>query len=159
MLGAIPNPKKSFDVDYNCQKIIDTIQYIPLKNSKYKFTSKNDVLKTYRFEALEFLSLGVFIDISISSISESKSKIEIEVSRKVGAFDQSFEVSKANDHISVIATLISECITLLPEEIMLLEEKKENISENKGCGKPAAILTIFLIVTTVLILVENILIC
>lgn len=131
MLGAIPNPKKSFDVDYNCQKIVDTIQYIPLINSKYKFTSKNDVLKTYRFEALEFLSLGVYVDINISSISDSKTKIEVEVSRKIGAFDQSFEVSKANDHISVIATLISECITLTSDQIQDLELRKSISPEQK----------------------------
>jgi hypothetical protein len=131
MLGAIPNPKKSFDVDFSSQKIIDTIPYIPLVNNKYKFTSKNDVLKTYRFEALEFLSLGIYVDISISTISDSRSKIEIEVSRKIGAFDQSFEVAKANDHISRIATLISECVSLSPSQINDLELKKNSKPEEK----------------------------
>ena len=131
MLGAIANPKKSFEIDFNSQKIIDTIQYIPLKNNKYKFTSKNDILKNYRFEALEFLSLGVFIDISINSIAESKTKIEIEVSRKIGAFDQSYEISQANGHISEIATLISECITLTPSQINELEIQKHSIPERK----------------------------
>ena len=143
MLGAIPNPKKSFDVDFSSQKIIDTIQYIPLRNNKYKYTSKNDILKTYRFEALEFLSLGVYVDISISSITETRSKIEIEVSRKIGAFDQSFEVAKANDHISLIATLISECISLTPSQINELELKKKNIP----LEKPAQSKTTMILVT------------
>ena len=114
MLGAIPNPKKSFDVDFSSQKIIDTIPYIPLVNNKYKFTSKNDVLKTYRFEALEFLSLGIYVDISISTISDSRSKIEIEVSRKIGAFDQSFEVVeykyKEGRYLDILNTGDSRCV-------------------------------------------------
>jgi hypothetical protein len=142
MLGAIPNPKKSFDVDFSCQKIIDTIEYIPLRNNKYKFTSKNDILKTYRFEALEFLSLGVYIDISISSIAESRTKIEIEVSRKIGAFDKTFEVTKANEHISRIATLIGECITLTPSQINELELKKNSIPEEKQAQSKSTMILI-----------------
>jgi hypothetical protein len=147
MLGAIPNPKKSIEIDFSIDKITSTIEYIPLKNSKYKFTSKNEVLKTYRFEALEFLSLGVYIDISLSSISDTKSKIDIEVLRKVGAFDKTYEVSKANEHITAIATLISECIVLTAEEIQNLEEQRKNKAQtaNKGCGKSAA--AILLIIT------------
>ena len=90
MLGAIPNPKKTLEIDFNVEQIISTILFIPLKDTKYSFISKNDVFKTFRFAALEFLSLGVFVDISVSSITDTKSKIEIEVSRKVGAFDQSY---------------------------------------------------------------------
>ena len=147
MLGAIPNPKKSIEIDFSIDKITSTIEYLPLKNGKYKFTSKNEVLKTYRFEALEFLSLGVYIDISLSSINDTKSKIDIEVLRKVGAFDQSYEVTKANEHISTIATLISECIVLTTEEIQNLEEqrKRKAQSSNKGCGKSTA--AILLIIT------------
>lgn len=77
-----------------------------------EFTSKNDVLKTFRFEATELLSFGVYIDISISSISDTKSKIEIEISRKIGAFDQSYEIANANDHITKITTILSECLVL-----------------------------------------------
>lgn len=145
MLGAIPNPKKTLEIDFSVEQLSNAIILIPLKDSKYKFTSKNDVLKTFRFEALEFLSLGVYIDISVSSISDTKSKIEIEVSRKLGAFDQAVEVSKANDHIARIATLMSECLVLKPEEITDLEEKNKALSEKKGCGKTAAFLALIVI--------------
>lgn len=140
MLGAIPNPKKTLEIDFNVEQIISTILFIPLKDTKYSFISKNDVFKTFRFAALEFLSLGVFVDISVSSITDTKSKIEIEVSRKVGAFDQSYEVTKANEHIARIATLISECLILTPVEIKDLEEKnKVLLAEKKGCGTKTAV--------------------
>ncbi len=147
MIGAIPNPKKTFEVDFNIEKLTSTIEFIPLKNNKYKFTSKNEILKTYRFEALEFLSLGVYIDISIGFISDTKTKIEIEVSRKIGAFDQSHEVKKANDHIALIATLISECIVLTPQGIKDLEEQKATKANNekKGCGQTAAVILLIVI--------------
>ena len=75
MIGAIPNPKKTLEIDFSVEQITSTIIFIPLKDNKYKFTSKNDILKTFRFEAMEFLSLGVYIDISVSSISDTKCKI------------------------------------------------------------------------------------
>lgn len=140
MLGAIPNPKRTLDIDFSLEQLSHAVILIPLKNTKYKFTSKNEVLKTFRFEAYELLSLGVFIDISISAISDTRSKVEIEVSRKIGAFDQSYEITNANDHISKITTTLSECLVLKPEDVKQLEEKNKALANNKGCGKTAAVL-------------------
>jgi len=66
MLGAIPNPKKSLVIDFSIDKLKSTVEFIPLLNNKYKLTSKNEVLNTFTFEALEFLSLGIYADISFS---------------------------------------------------------------------------------------------
>ena len=82
MIGAIPNPKKNITIDFPIKKLKDTILFIPLtKDKKYKITSKNDVLNLYTFEATEFLSLGVYIDISLSEVSENKTSIEITTVR------------------------------------------------------------------------------
>jgi hypothetical protein len=53
-------------------------------------------------------------------------------------------VSKANEHITAITTLISQCIILTPEEIEQLAEQKQNNSskQNSGCGKSAGVLLI-----------------
>ena len=131
MLGAIPNPKKSFELDFDSQKILNSIRFIPNINSKYRFNSKNDLLKTFRFEALEFLSLGIYADISVSTLTENKCKIEIEISRKIGAFDQAHEVAKANEHISVLATIIGNCIQLTPEQIHAFENQPEILPSEK----------------------------
>lgn len=139
MLGAIPNPKKNVTIDFPIKKLKDTILFIPLtKDKKYKFTSKNDILNLYTFEATEFLSLGVYIDISLSEVSENRTSIEIEVRRKVGAFDQAHEVSNANQHITKILELISLCVNLTDEKMAILNEKATNINNqqqnNKGCS-------------------------
>jgi hypothetical protein len=139
MLGAIPNPKKNVTIDFPLKKLKDTIVFIPLtRDKKYKFTSKNDVLNLYTFEATEFLSLGVYIDISLSEVSENRTSIEIEVRRKVGAFDQAHEVSNANQHITKILELISLCVNLTDEKIAKLNENATNINNqqknNKGCS-------------------------
>lgn len=139
MLGAIPNPKKSLDIDFSLEQVFNAIMLIPLKNTKYKFNSKNDVLKTFRFEAYELLSLGVYIDISISAISDTKSKVEIEVSRKIGAFDQTYEITNANEHIVKITTTLSECLVLKPEDVKQLEDNNKALASKKGCGKTAAV--------------------
>lgn len=133
MLGAIPNPKKSLVIDFTITAVKSTIEFIPLLNSKYKFSSKNEVLNSYTFEALEFLSLGIFADISLSKLDESRTEITIEIRRKIGAFDQAHEVSKANDHIAALFELISKCIVLSEAEIKELETKKSTTPEKKGC--------------------------
>ena len=133
MLGAIPNPKKSLVIDFTITAVKSTIEFIPLLNSKYKFSSKNEVLNSYTFEALEFLSLGIFADISLSKLDESRTEITIEIRRKIGAFDQAHEVSKANDHIAALFELISKCIVLSEAEMKELETKKSTTPDKKGC--------------------------
>jgi hypothetical protein len=141
MLAAIPNPKKSFEIDYSSQEVVKSLRYIPFLNKKYKFTSRNDLLKTYRYEALEFLSLGVYIDISINNISETKTRIEIEVLRKVGAFDKTYEVSEANRHISSVAELVSKCLTLTPNQVSDFESIISSTPEPDNTPPSRAVMT------------------
>lgn len=133
MIGAIPNPKKSFDIDFDSKEVFEKTQYLPLI-TKFKFTSKNEVLKTYRFESFEFLSFGVYVDVSISSISEGRSKVEIEILRKIGAFDKSYEVSEAGRHIVEISEAISKCIVLNTEQVETLQKgivEAQNLEANR----------------------------
>jgi hypothetical protein len=133
MLGAIPNPKKSLVIDFSIEKLKSTIEYVVVLNTKYKLNSKNDVLNTYTFEALEFLSLGIFADISFSRIDESKTEVTIEIRRKVGAFDQAHEVSNANEHISTLFNLLSQCVVLDEVQITEMEKRKQYVQKNSGC--------------------------
>ena len=133
IIGAISNPKKSLVIDFPIEKLKSTVEFISLLNPKYKFNSKNEVFNSFTFEALEFLSLGIFADISFSKMEESRTEISIEIRRKIGAFDQAHEVSKANDHISTLFELISKCIVLSESEIKELESKKNSAPEKKGC--------------------------
>ena len=133
MIGAIPNPKKSFDIDFDSKEVFEKTQFLP-SITKFKFHSKNEVLKTYRFESLEFMSFGVWVDISISSIAEGKTKIEIEILRKIGAFDKSYEVSEAGRHIVEISEGISKCIVLNAEQVETLQKgivDAKNLEANK----------------------------
>lgn len=133
MIGAIPNPKKSFDIDFNSKDVFEKTQYLPLI-TKFRFNSKNEVLKTYTFESFEFLSFGVYVDVSISSITEGRTKIEIEIRRKIGAFDKSYEVSEASRHIVEISEGISKCIVLTAEQIETLQKgivEAQNVEANK----------------------------
>ncbi len=141
IIGTIPNPKKSFDIDFNSQKIIDSLKYIPLISADYELISKNDVLKTYRFVHVHFFGKGMSIDINISSISESKSKIELEVFDKYGAFNEHSGIQAANEHIDTLSNLISQCIVLSPSQINEIESRqrdeelkkqKESKSQSKG---------------------------
>jgi hypothetical protein len=131
MINAIPNPKKSLTIDYSISSAKKGLERISVLSDKYKLVNRNDIVNQFTFEALEFLSLGVFIDINLSSVSEDKATIDIEVRRKVGTFNQSHEVTNANNHISRIIELFSQGIVMTEEEFSkILEKKKEK--ENEG---------------------------
>jgi hypothetical protein len=133
MLGAIPNPKKSLIIDFSIEQLKSTIEYVAVLNTKYKLNSKNDILNTYTFEAMEFLSLGIYADISFSKQDETRTEVTIEIRRKVGAFDQAHEVSNANEHISTLFGLISNCVVLTEAEITEMEKRKAYVQKNSGC--------------------------
>ena len=133
MLGAIPNPKKSLVIDFSIEKLKSTIEYVTVLNNTYKLNSKNDILNTYTFEAMEFLSLGIYADISFSKQDEGRTEVTIEIRRKIGAFDQAHEVSKANEHISTLFTLVSQCVVLSEEQIKELETRQQNMPKSSGC--------------------------
>ena len=120
----IPNPKKSAQVDFPIERVKLSVQNIAFINNTYKFTSSNEIFNQYTFEALEFLSLGVFIDINLNSLGENKTEITIEIRRKIGSFNQSYEVTKANQHLVKIFDCIAKLTMKSSEEIEKLKNAK-----------------------------------
>ena len=120
---AIPNPKKTTQVDFPIEKVKTSVLNITLINDKYKFNSANEIFNQYVYEALEFLSLGVFIDINLNTITENKTEITVEIRRKLGTFNQSHEITKANEHLVKIFDCIAKLTAMSNEQI---EELKNN---------------------------------
>jgi len=136
MLHAIPNPKKNLSLDLPLDKVKTGVERISrLSNNKYKFTKSNAVFNQYTYEASEFLSLGVVIDINLSSINENKTDITIEIRRKVGTFNQPNEVTLANQHFDKIIDFISKGITMSESDYSLLESTNtdQSASSKTGC--------------------------
>ncbi|MFK7048948.1 hypothetical protein FLACOL_01303 [Flavobacterium columnare] len=115
--NAIPNPKKSTQVDFPIEKVKLSVQNISLRNNKYKFYKSNEIFNQYTFESSEFLSLGVYVDINLNKITEDKTEITVEIRRKIGTFNQSYEIINANEHIEKTFECIAFLITKSPEEI------------------------------------------
>lgn len=114
---AIPNPKKSTQVDFPIERVKLSVLNISLINDKYKFTSSNEIFNQYTYEAFEFLSLGVYIDINLNRLSEDKTEISVEIRRKMGTFNESHEVTKANEHLVKVFDCIAKLTAKSPEEI------------------------------------------
>lgn len=131
---AIPNPKKSTQVDFPIERVKTSVLNIALINDKYKFSSSNEIFNQYTYEALEFLSLGVFIDINLNKLGEDKTEIIVEVRRKIGTFNQSHEVTNANNHLTKIYECIAKLTAMNVEEIQNLKNQKNiqktSISDN-----------------------------
>lgn len=131
MIHAIPNPKKSLSVSYNLDYTKLAIEHLVLFNNKYKLFKTDSILNKCIYDTTEFLSLGVYIDISSVFINENTTQITIEIRRKIGSFDQSHEVTLANNHISNIENLISQSLGMKEgDRIQKMKEITDEI-ENK----------------------------
>lgn len=153
---AISNPKKNLTVDLPIEQVKKGVKNVYLINNKFKFTSSNEVFNQYTFEILEFLSLGVYIDINLSSINENKTEIIIEVRRKIGVFDQNHEVTKANNHIQLFIENLSKSIVLTDLEINQLELESKESSNEVTNAKKSNISQIVLIVLILLIIIFSV---
>jgi hypothetical protein len=107
MIGVIPNPTKRIVVELPNSQVKSLISKIPSVYKKYRLDSTNPMFSQFTFSTLEFLSLGVFIDVNTTEISENKTELSIEVRRKMGAFDSWVEVQNANQHIQNILNSIT----------------------------------------------------
>lgn len=137
---AIPNPTKNLKVNFSLSETRKAISNISRLNSNYKKENFNETIENYKFSASETLDLGSYVDISLNEIDTNKTEINITISRKIGTFDKSFEVTKANNHLDVIINLISSTIGKSDKEIdeIIIHQNKEIIaktSKNKKVAK------------------------
>lgn len=129
MIGIIPNPKKSFQIDKPIFEVNQSIKDLPYFTKDYTFTKSNESLNIFTYEASEFLSLGVYIDINCMSVNETKTQVEIEIRRKVGSFNKSHEVSLANQHLTKLIDLISTSIACDKIKLDNLKEQERRVIE------------------------------
>ena len=132
MLGVISNPKKIIVVDFPLDKVKIGVERIAKLSNKYKFTKSNLIFNQTTYEATEFASLGVYIDINLSSKTENKTEITIEIRRKIGSFDRSHEVTKANQHIDNLLEILSKGISYSESDFIEVQETdKQGLLEKK----------------------------
>ncbi|WP_228394781.1 TM2 domain-containing protein [Chryseobacterium arthrosphaerae] len=122
---AIPNPKKILSVDFPIDKVRESVKNISVLSSKYKFNSSNEIFNQYTYESYEFLSLGVYIDINLNSVTDHKTEITIEIRRKLGTFNESHEVTHANNHIVNIINYIAQLTAMTSDEINSLKIREQ----------------------------------
>lgn len=116
-LFGIPNPTKKITIDFSIEQVKKALDRIPaVSGGKYSITNVNVAFNQYTLEALEFLSAGVFVDFNLLSLSDTRTEVSIEVRRKIGSFDQSYEVTKANNHINDLVNFLSNTVTLTDDE-------------------------------------------
>ncbi|WP_241316030.1 TM2 domain-containing protein [Chryseobacterium arthrosphaerae] len=122
---AIPNPKKILSVDFPIDRVRESVKNISVLSSKYKFNSSNEIFNQYTYESYEFLSLGVYIDINLNSVTDHKTEITIEIRRKLGTFNESHEVTHANNHIVNIINYIAQLTAMTSDEINSLKIREQ----------------------------------
>ena len=126
----IPNPQKKVTVNFTLDEVNNSFSKIVNINNKYTLQSNNELMGIFTLSALEFLSVGVYIDLSSRMINSNQTEITIEVRRKIGAFDEAVEVQNANKHIEILLSDISELLSN-PDVLVSTACKKENDANKK----------------------------
>lgn len=117
MIGAIANPTKKVTIEYPMSQVKDAVLNIPKVYKKYRLEKQNPMFNQYTFEASEFLSLGVYIDINLTSVGDNRTEVNMEVRRKLGAFDNWVEVQNANEHIQKLIDGLSKAMNGQTQEV------------------------------------------
>ena len=123
---AIPNPTRSFIVDFKLEEVKGKLRHLHIISSKYTIERDNDIINHIVIGVREFLSLGVYIDIHLERHSEHSTNIKIEVRRKVGSFNESHEITYANQHIESVIGMMSSLLSMDYSELKDIEESKDN---------------------------------
>jgi hypothetical protein len=132
MITSIPNPKKDLQVNFSNDDVQKVLSKLPQfmqhqKFGSYTFESYDPIIGELIMTKTEFMSLGVKIVISSHEIGDGKSKIQMEVQRVIGSFDQSYEVTKANDHLNSVTKAISQ---FLQNQEIDLSSSNQNVQDN-----------------------------
>ena len=115
MIGAISNPKKEITFPKGIsevKKALGDLQTYLVKvgADNYKQESYDDFIGELRLSTFELLSFGVIIIFNVKKQDEENTIINIEVQRKIGAFDESYEVGNANEHLNYLTNTLSSLL-------------------------------------------------
>jgi hypothetical protein len=115
MRNSIPNPTKSFSVNFShedVKKAMSNLQiYLGMADAPgYQIDHFDEAIGELRLRKTEFLSLGVVIVINANFVNETTTNISIEVQRVFGTFDQMHEVTLANRHLNLMTQTLSSLL-------------------------------------------------
>lgn len=115
MLNSIPNPTKSFSVNFSHNDVKQAMSnlstYLGMADAPgYQVDHFDEMIGELRLRKTEFLSLGVVIVIHANMVNETTTNISIEVQRAIGTFDQRHEVTYANEHMNLVTQALSSLL-------------------------------------------------
>jgi len=104
-VGAIANPRKEVTVKGTEEEVSNWLYKIPIYmdsqiKSGYIQEKLDENIGRIEIGKTEFLSVGVRIVVDVNYKTEETTEICVEIQRKVGSFDQSYEINYANEHLN-----------------------------------------------------------
>lgn len=103
--SAIPNPRREITVKGTEEEVNKWLYKIPIYmdthiKSGYIEEKLDEHIGRLEIGKTEFISLGVRIVIDVNYKTEDTTELCVEIQRKIGSFDQTYEVNYANDHLN-----------------------------------------------------------
>jgi hypothetical protein len=93
MLLAVTIPQKEIIVDFNINDVKNAILKLPKMLNNCRIINQDDVFKKYDLQFTSLLSLGNKLSLTLTALSEDKTKIIVDITRMIGTFNQSSEVT------------------------------------------------------------------
>ena len=129
MLLAVTIPEKEVIVDFNINDVKNAILKLPKMLNNCKIINQDDVFKKYDLQFTSLLSLGNKLSVTLTALSEGKTKIIVDITRMIGTFNQSSEVTLANIDYTKMITALSK---LLSNPNLDESEMTKHSSENSN---------------------------
>jgi hypothetical protein len=129
MLLAVTIPQKEVIVDFNINDVKIALLKLPKMLNNCKIINQDDVFKKYDLQFTSFLSLGNKLSVTLTDLSEGKTKIIVDITRMIGTFNQSSEVTLANTDYTKMITALSK---LLSNPNLDQAEMTKHSSENSN---------------------------
>ena len=147
MLLAVTIPQKEIIVDFSVAEVRDSILKLPKMLDNCTILDKNDVFKKYDLQFTSFMSLGNKLSITLTELSDNKTKIVVDTTRMVGSFNESHEVTSANNDYSKMILALSKLLSnpdLSEDEMKTHSKSNSNTELNIFLGVIFVIIIIYI---------------
>jgi len=146
-LLAVTINQKEVIVDFNINDVKNAILKLPKMLDNCKVINQNDIFKKYDLQFTSFMSLGNKLSVTLVELSENRTKIVVDTTRMVGTFNESHEVTSANNDY----TKMIEALSKLLSNPNITEDEMKQHSENNSNAVFNIVLGVIFIVVMFLI--------
>lgn len=108
---SVTIPQKELVVDFPIDVVKTAVSKLPKMLDTCTLLQQDDVIKKYDLQFTSFASAGNKLSVHLVEINENKTKIVTDTTRIIGTYNQSHEVTAANNDYNKMTQALSKLLT------------------------------------------------